>query len=188
MGDETPLRLGDPLDILIRPAVLDDVRQLAEIHVQGWRDAYVGLLPQEVLDRPTVPEREGQWRGAIGRTGGASWTLVGARQGGPVVGFVHAIKTRPSIFGASARIVALYVRLEEQRTGIGTALTRRIAETMAAAEIGEVRLWCLWNNATTRQFYDRLGGRVVCASVETTRGFRTILVGYSWRAASDLAQ
>jgi ribosomal protein S18 acetylase RimI-like enzyme len=188
VGEKTLMTGDRPGGLAIRRASPADVAPMAEIHVQGWRDAYAGLLPQDILDRQSVAEREGQWRNLVARDDGKHWTMVAEAGDRAIQGFIHAIRPRPSLFGASARIVAIYVRSQAQRAGVGRALTRHLAIAMAEAGIGEVRLWCLWNNERTRRFYDRLGGRITAASVETTRGFRTILLGYSWRAASDLAQ
>ncbi len=173
---------------IIRPALPGDAPGMAEVHVQGWREAYAGLLPQEMLDRLSLEERAGMWRGVTARKGRAPWTLVAADGAGAILGFIHALRLRPAPFGASARLVALYVLAQHQRRGIGRALTREVAVAMVEVGVGELRLWCLWNNEATRRFYDRLGGRINAASVETTRGFRTILAGYSWPSAGDLAR
>jgi len=43
---------------MIRPATPEDARAIAEVHVASWRYAYRGLLPDDVLDRLSVEERE----------------------------------------------------------------------------------------------------------------------------------
>jgi len=188
MGNQTKLIPASRRNIEIREATSSDVAAIAEIHVLGWQEAYAGLLPQNVLDQQSKAERQGQWRGVVARDDGSHWTLVAVDGDKTIVGFVHALRLRRSKVAAPARIVALYVRSEHQRNGIGKALTENVAQAMAAAGIGEVRLWCLWNNIVTRRFYERLGGRITSALVETMRGTRVMLVGYAWNSASDLAQ
>ena len=48
-----------PIGPFIRPAVPDDAEGIAKVHVRGWQEAYVGHLPQHVLDRQT------RWRGIL---------------------------------------------------------------------------------------------------------------------------
>ena len=48
-------------DVTIRPATLADARAIALVQVEGWRTAYVGVLPQAVLDAKDVEQRTGVW-------------------------------------------------------------------------------------------------------------------------------
>ena len=36
--------------ITIRKASVDDAAEIANVHINSWREAYKGLLPQEFLD------------------------------------------------------------------------------------------------------------------------------------------
>lgn len=47
--------------MLIRPATVDDAHDLAVVHVRSWQQAYRGLMPQAVLDRLSIAEREAGW-------------------------------------------------------------------------------------------------------------------------------
>ena len=40
--------VGSPL--IIRPARVQDVRQMARVHVRCWQETYRGLMPDAVLD------------------------------------------------------------------------------------------------------------------------------------------
>src|SRR5690242_2475331 len=51
---------GSPL--IIRPARVQDVRQMARVHVRCWQETYRGLMPDAVLDDPGFPAaRERMW-------------------------------------------------------------------------------------------------------------------------------
>src|SRR5207247_7924466 len=49
----------------IRAAVVDDARAIAEVHVGSWRSTYRGQLPDDLLDRLSVDEREAQWSSGL---------------------------------------------------------------------------------------------------------------------------
>jgi hypothetical protein len=46
----------------IEPATADDAGAIAQIHVDAWRAAYVGILPDDHLASLSVDEREAMWR------------------------------------------------------------------------------------------------------------------------------
>ena len=51
---------------IIRPARVQDVRQMARVHVRCWQETYRGLMPDAVLDDPGFPAaRERMWTGAL---------------------------------------------------------------------------------------------------------------------------
>ena len=64
----------------IRPARMEDVSEIAVVHVRSWQAAYRGLLPQACLDGLDPAQRTGQWEQVLSA---ASWsdggTLVARR-------------------------------------------------------------------------------------------------------------
>jgi hypothetical protein len=61
----------------IRPARMQDVPEIAVVHVRSWQAAYRGLLPQAYLDGLDPAQRIGQWERhaaqAAGRAGGSMY-------------------------------------------------------------------------------------------------------------------
>jgi hypothetical protein len=48
--------------LIVRPARVQDVRQMARVHVRCWQETYRGLMPDAVLDDPGFPAaRERMW-------------------------------------------------------------------------------------------------------------------------------
>lgn len=45
--------------LIIRPARVQDVRQMARVHVRCWQETYRGLMPDAVLDDPGFPAGNG---------------------------------------------------------------------------------------------------------------------------------
>lgn len=51
--------------IAVRQAAADDARAIAAVHVEGWRWAYRGLVPDAWLDALSVDQREAMWRATL---------------------------------------------------------------------------------------------------------------------------
>ena len=47
--------------MLVREAILNDARRIAEIHVAAWRWSYCGIMPDATLDGLDVNQREANW-------------------------------------------------------------------------------------------------------------------------------
>ena len=45
--------------LIIRPARVQDVKQMARVHVRCWQETYRGLMPDAVLDDPGFPAARG---------------------------------------------------------------------------------------------------------------------------------
>jgi hypothetical protein len=78
----------------VRRAVLDDVAQIAALHVLAWQIGYQGLLPQPVLDGLRPEQWVPRWTATVRQ---AIWpgpgTLV-ADIDGSIVGFADLCPTR----------------------------------------------------------------------------------------------
>jgi len=177
-----------PIGPYVRPAMPDDAEGIAKVHVKGWQEAYAGLLPQEVLDRQTVPYRLRTWTTHLGETPGNRWTFVAVDPAAGVVGFAGATRSKPATFGPAFKVPVLYILQSHARQGLGRCLMHALAGVLADQGPGEVALWSLAGNRPARAFYAAIGGRLVAMLAEPERGARTVLAGYRWRNAAELAR
>ena len=135
----------------VRRATPDDARSIAEIHVETWRAAYAGVMPQRVLDELDVEARERMWRSWAAAP---DWAAFVAQQRGRIVGFASVGPSRdPEGLG---EVAAIYVSPSVWGTGAGRALMD--------AGIGwlkerwsEAILWVAEENPRARRFYERYG-------------------------------
>ena len=176
-----------PIGPYVRPAIPDDAEDIATVHVKGWQEAYVGQLPQHVLDRQSVPVRLRSWQGLLQEPPAGRWTFVAVDPACGIVGFAGGIRAKPAMFGPMFKIPVLYVLQSHLRQGLGRKLMRALGSAMAQQGSGEVGLWSLASNRTARKFYEAIGGRLAGALVEKDQG-RAILVGYRWRSAAELVR
>lgn len=177
-----------PIGPFIRPAIIDDAEGIARVHVKGWQEAYVGHLPQHVLDRQSVPSRLRMWSGLLQEPADSRWTFVAIDPAAGIVGFVGGIRAKPAIYGPSFKVPVLYVLQSHLRRGLGRQLMHALGRAMAQHGTGEVALWSLASNKAARAFYERIGGRLVSMLVERDREGRLALAGYRWRNAMELAE
>lgn len=137
----------------IREAEPGDGGALARLHIDVWRAAYVGLLPTEVLDELSVPDRERAWdRILYGEHPDPGTTWV-ADSDDELIGFASSGAARDEI-DVPLELYALYVRADLHGTGVATPLLD--------AAIGDATayLWVLDGNARAIRFYEKRGFRL----------------------------
>jgi GNAT superfamily N-acetyltransferase len=177
-----------PTGPFVRPAIPDDAEGIARVHVKGWQEAYVSLLPQHVLDRQSVPTRLRMWSGWLQEPADCRWTLVAIDPAAGIVGFAGGVRAKRTMHGAVFKIPVLYVLRTHLRRGLGRQLMHGLGRAMAQHGPGAVALWSLASNKSARTFYERIGGRLASVLAESDRDGRLTLAGYRWRSAAQLAE
>ena len=141
-------------------------RRSAHAHVEAWREAYAGLVPDAVLAALDPHERAAMWRDALAKGGAVQ---LAERDGG-IVGFASSGPQRDASLPYSGEIYALYVLQAAQRQGIGRALMSgtRTRSAGAGARQSAV-LWVMEGNTRSARFYEALGGREVARREQQPR-------------------
>jgi RimJ/RimL family protein N-acetyltransferase len=144
----------------VRPAGIEDVAEIAEIHVRSWQAAYAGLIPQSYLDSLTPADREPRWARAI-QNGNASrgGTLLVTDDGDRVVGFAWICESRDadSAAGDVGEVRAIYLVPDAWGTGAGRALMTAALGRLTELGYQQATLWVLASNARARRFYAAAG-------------------------------
>jgi ribosomal protein S18 acetylase RimI-like enzyme len=145
-------------DIAIREAGPDDVGRISEIHILSWRAAYKGIMPDHVLARLDVSQREEGWRRIFAQPG---LPCLIACSGFHAAGFIHMSASRdpdrdPVKVG---EITAIYLDPACWRKGIGTMLVDAAMKQLFNNGFTEIDLWVLERNMGARSFYEKLGFR-----------------------------
>ena len=176
-----------PIGPFVRPAFPEDAEAIAKVHVKGWQEAYVGLLPQAVLDRQSVPYRLRLWSDYLKEPPGQRWTYVAVDPALGIVGFVGATRAKPALYGPAFKIPVLYILQSHARQGLGRRLMHELATALSGQGHGAVALWSLESNRPARAFYAAIGGKLAAMLAERDGSGRTLLAGYRWRSAAELA-
>jgi len=144
----------------VRTATAGDARGIAEVHVDTWRAAYVGVMPQQTLDALDVDERQRLWQRYVAAEGFA--VFVAEREAG-IVGFVSVGSCRE--LDDTGELFAIYVHPDAWGTGAGLALMEAGVEWLAA-RWPEAVLWVAEENPRARRFYERYGWTADASRVE----------------------
>lgn len=143
------------VNVQIAPASLADCRAVAQIHVDAWRAAYVGILSDELLAALSVDQREAMWRETVTR--GSPFVVV-AKVAGVVTGWVAFGASRDE--GAPAdrgEVWAIYVAPAAWSLGVGRVLLMEAMQAMDRCGYREASLWVMRDNARAVRFYGRAG-------------------------------
>jgi len=145
--------------VRLRRAEPDDAQGIAEVHVGTWRDAYRGLVPDELLAALSVERRKGFWQREIelAVSDHRPWIATCEET---IVGFAHAgISRDDAAPGTTGEVYAIYVDPACWNRGIGRDLLDHAVRDLQAHGFGRATLWVLRENARARDFYEKQGWR-----------------------------
>ncbi len=170
--------------IRLRPARAEDAAGIARVYVEGWRDAYPGLLPDKVLLGLSVERQEAAWRETSRNDRGRGMVQVATDARGRVVGFGSAGRSRFPALPFAGEVFTLYVEGDRRGEGIGGTLLASLFGALARAGLGSAVVWVLAGNPA-RHFYAARGGKLVAAWTEEQWGAPRPQAAYGW---PDLAR
>ena len=155
--------------LIIRPARVRDVRQMARVHVRCWQETYRGLMPDAVLDDPGFPAaRERMWTEVLTSGRYRQNRVAVADRDGELAGI--AMSGPPEdVTGSWARqLYVLYVYAADHGSGAGGALLEAV---IAPAE--STVLWVADPNPRAQALY-RKHGFVPDGTAQVEDGVREI--------------
>jgi ribosomal protein S18 acetylase RimI-like enzyme len=171
---------------LVRPAQVSDADAIGVLHVQAWLETYTGLIPANLLQSLSPVQRAEMWRGWLTRGAGGAYVC---EEGQAVVGFglcgAQRTRTLPNHRG---EVYAINILRRAQGRGLGRALMQAMARSLDERGLAPMTLMVLAQNVSARQFYYRLGGRVIGEIVSNFGGARLPELVYGWDDLSTLTK
>jgi GNAT superfamily N-acetyltransferase len=143
-------------ELSLRRAREGDADLLARIHVDAWKAAYRGLVPDEHLHGLDPEHRADGWRRFLGE--GLAETYV-ATLDGAAVGFITFAGCRDEDVDtrSTGEIWGIYLHPKAWRKGIGRRLCRFAEQALEKRGFGVIVLWVFEGNAPARCFYETMG-------------------------------
>lgn len=178
-----------PDPVVIREATAEDLYGMARVHVETWKSAYRGIVPDERLERLSVEsDIAGGFGSRLGTPRPGAAQFVAVTPAHEVVGFAVAGPNREPDPDFTGELGALYVLPSRQRQGTGTALVRECTRFLLGNGTTSMIVWVLEQNPY-RRFYERLGGALVRRRVASSRiaGGPLPEVSYGWKDIRTLA-
>ncbi|MEV4392513.1 GNAT family N-acetyltransferase [Nonomuraea sp. NPDC049607] len=142
--------------MLIRNGTIDDISPIVALHVESWRTAYAGIMPDAFLNGPLGDDRLALWRERLDAPVPGAGLFVGHDDDGDLLGFVYLLPA------PDGRVLLdnLHVRPGSTGSGAGSRLLRRGLAWVADEHPGrEVYLEVLSANTRAVAFYERHGAR-----------------------------
>lgn len=164
----------------VREATRADAAAIARLHLDNWRIAYRGIVPDDLLDAITEEPRRQHWDRVLAEPGDTEFVYVAEDNSGGLLGIASG---GPEVSGDPhyrGEVYVLHVRPEAQGQGIGRALMRAVAERLAADGITTLLIWMLRENHPARRFYEALGGQFIREQPAMFEGMMLMDAGYGW--------
>jgi GNAT superfamily N-acetyltransferase len=168
--------------VLVRAAKERDASEIARVHVQSWLTTYSGIVPDDYLASLNEAERVLSWRDWLTR----DIQIFVAEQDGEVVGFVSGGRIREPLQGYAAELFAIYLLDRAQGRGLGTALLRKLAESLGTKGFKGMTAWVLERNPAIH-FYEKSGAAPVNAKEIEIGGVLLQEVAFAWPDLAKLA-
>ena len=142
--------------LTIRLAAPADAPAIARIHVESWKVAYRGIMPDDVIARADLAYRTRFW---TERLASRDWPVFLTEEGGESVAFCQAIATPdpgddPRSVG---HITSIHVLPRLRGKGHGRALLDHAFAEFRRRGMRDVTLWVLEGNTAARRFYEKVG-------------------------------
>ncbi|GHA52547.1 GNAT family N-acetyltransferase [Photobacterium aphoticum] len=138
----------------VRKAVLDDVNNIAHIHVKSWAYAYKGLMPDSFIESYTLEKRQTLWSNIIGRN--LADVLVVDGEAG-LAGFLCFGQPKTLKGTDVYELSSIYIDPANVRQGIGQALYNECERMLRTLKAQRVTLWALDSNERALHFYTQQG-------------------------------
>ena len=169
----------------IRPATVNDARQIAEVHVAAWKTTYQQIFPASVLGALSVDQRETSWKELLSGTRTGLITLVACNPAGEVIGFASGGPERTGSLPCDGELHAIYLLEATRRKGLGTLLVRRLARGLQSRGYSSMAVWVLELNPY-RKFYEALGATAIGEKRIERGGQSFVEIAYGWEDLSSL--
>jgi len=175
--------------IIIREVKIGDERGIARAHAAGWKAAYRGIFPDEILDGMSEEKGGPRFREAIEKRlsdDNAPPFLLAEIDGG-IAGFASSVtppQQAADIY--DCEIKAIYVDPRFHRLGIGKKLVSETAKRFFDQGKRAMLIMTADGNPY-RAFYEKLGGKPVEGLGSITVGGKEVpLIGFGWKDIRSL--
>jgi ribosomal protein S18 acetylase RimI-like enzyme len=139
--------------LIVRPARVQDVRQMARVHVRCWQETYRGVMPDAVLDDPGFPAaREGMWTDVLTSEHYRQSRVAVAERDGELAGIAMSGPPEDATAAWTRQLYVLYVYAADHGTGAGRALLEAVIGPAEPAV-----LWVADPNPRAQAFYRKHG-------------------------------
>ena len=158
---------------MIRIANQNDVQQIAQVHVQSWKETYIGIIRQYVIDELSVEQRIQLWQKLVIDQ---NHRIFVYEHEGQILGFLDGYLNPNNNI---AEIKAFYFLKEIKGQGIGRTMFEKFHRFVGPQKHRILRLGVI-NKNPSRYFYEKMGGQAVEEKDASDLGEGITEVFYQW--------
>lgn len=152
-------------EILIRPAVVEDVAVLARIQTQAWNAAFCDILSPEALAQATNLEETQDMHQFVLEHQLAHVLLLSV-DGSPQ-GFCAWGGNRDNLGEDAAELICIHSFPQFWGTGCNSQMMQHVLEAARDAGYTQLILWVFVDNTRARRFYEKHGFHLTSQEKET---------------------
>lgn len=160
--------------VTVREAKIEDIKDIAKVHVDSWRTTYRGIVPAEYLESLNYKEFEDKWKSCS-----LQGVFVAQDEIGSIFGFASFGPIRSEQGGYDGELYAIYLLEEHQRQGAGRALLAKGSEFLIHHGFSSMFVWVIEENPSITFYQAYTPERVAEDSFEIA-GERLKEVGLGW--------
>lgn len=138
---------------MIRIANSDDIKQIADIKIKGWQQAYEGIVDSNYLAGMTLENQIDNYTNYYDLN-----NIVVAERGNKIVGFCRFCFIQNTDIDCEIR--EIYVEPTLKRTGIGGMLFDYTKSLLKSKGSKKFAVGVFTNNNDARRFYEKMGGKI----------------------------
>lgn len=170
----------------IRKATLEDISEIARVHVDTSQATYTGIIPDQSLANQSYAKRQSIWERIIMEaTENNNFIYVAENKSKQVVGFAHGGLERENNPLYLGELYAIYILPNYQQKGFGRTLRQATLNKLNGMGINSMLVWVLADNSAC-QFYEALKG-IKISNKKIERGGKILTaVAYGWLSTTSM--
>jgi len=139
----------------IRDAKVKDAADIALIHLNTWRIAYAGIVPNSHLNSLSLERLQKHWENTLTQSIGN--TIVAVTEDEQVIGWAFFGPSRDKDGVGYGELYAIYLDSDYWGKGYGQELIFFAIEHLKKKGLTTITLWVLEKNKRTIRFYEKAG-------------------------------
>ena len=147
-------------NFIIRNIKKQDIPEVVDIQINGWKTAYNGIVEDRYLDTMNKEEKIKKRQKDYMLNG-----FIIAELNNEIVGFCRYVDNNSfsaEVEEADCELLAIYVKSDLKYIGIGTKLFQYVENEFIKKGKSKMILWCLKDNEASKKFYTKMGGTIIC--------------------------
>ena len=138
----------------IRKAKIEDIKDIVNIKINGWKVAYKDILKSDYLDSMDYDKNFERFKLEIENKSLKENIVI--EDNNTIVGYAKISILKKEEY--DSQIYAIYIRPDVKNMGYGTLLMNYIKEYFKSKGCKNMILWCIDKNEQAKIFYRKQGG------------------------------